>query len=201
MSATPTEPTPTPPAAPAPVPTPPAAPAGAGANSDPIQLPEDHPLVKAYAAQKEQIKSLKGAQIDPEELKRLRELDEASKTEAQKAAEKLAEYEAKVKEYETKEQIAAWAKEVSKETEVPVDLLRGSTKEELQAHAEQLKPLIGQPGGQPPAPGVVPTIGKTPTATPNIPIAEQIKAAEQAGDTALVMALKAMQLGDAAKTT
>ena len=75
---------------------------------------------------------------------RLAEIEEASKTEAQKQAERLAEYEAKVKEYETREQIAAWKAEVSRETGVPAAVLAGSTKEELQAHAETLKPLIAQ---------------------------------------------------------
>lgn len=69
---------------------------------------------------------------------------EASKTEAEKQAEKLAQLEAKVAEYETREQIAAWKAEVSAETGVPASVLAGSTKEEIEAHAETLKPLISQ---------------------------------------------------------
>jgi len=178
--------TPATPAAPA---APPAAPA---ANSDPVQLPDDHPLVKAYNAQKDTIKSLKSAQIDPEELKRLRELEEASKTEAEKQAEELERLRKENQGYKTAEQIAAWAKEVSEETEVPASLLRGSTKEELTAHAEQLKPLIGQGQTQQ---QIVPTIGKQPAVQPNIPIGEQIAAAEKAGDRDLVASLKVLQLG------
>jgi len=49
----------------------------------PVTLPEDHPLVKALAAQKD-------------EIKRLKTVVDGSKTEAEKVADKLAEYEQKV---------------------------------------------------------------------------------------------------------
>ena len=127
------------------------------------------------------------AKENSEAAKRLAEIEEASKTEAQKQAERTAQLEAKVKEYETRDQLAAWAKEVSEETEVPADLLRGSTKEELQAHAEQLKKLIAQQA--PPAPATVPTIGNVPT-VPNITLADQIAEAEKAGNHRLAIALK-----------
>lgn len=86
---------------------------------------------------------------------------EANKTEAQKQAERTAALEAKVAEYETREQIAAWAKEVSTETGVAAELLRGSTREELLAHAEQIKPLIESANRGP----VIPTQGSQPTIT------------------------------------
>jgi hypothetical protein len=57
-------------------------------------LPDDHPLVKALAAQKEEIKTLKG------KAQKLDALEEASKTEAQKAADRLAAVEAKALEAE-----------------------------------------------------------------------------------------------------
>lgn len=68
--------------APKPAP-PPSAPDPAPADA-PAQLPDDHPLVKTLAAQKDELKALR------EKARRLDEIDEASKTEAQKAAEKLA---------------------------------------------------------------------------------------------------------------
>jgi len=49
----------------------------------PVTLPDDHPLVKALAAQKD-------------EIKRLKTVVDGSKTEAEKVADKLAEYEQKV---------------------------------------------------------------------------------------------------------
>lgn len=130
-------------------------------TTSPVQLPDDHPLVKTLAAQKEAIKQLKAAQVDPEELQRLRDLDESSKTEAQKAAERLAELEGKVKDYETREQIAAWKAEVAEATGVPAAALAGSTKEEIEAHAETLKPLIAQTARGP----VVQSQGEHPNAT------------------------------------
>ncbi len=151
------------------------------------------------------------AKANAEAAKRLEEIEEASKTEAQKQAERLADLESKVKEYETREQIATWAKEVSEETDVPADLLRGSTKEELLAHAEQLKPLIASGPQEPARPGSVSTIGKQPQGAPNIPLSEQIAHAEQARDGAApgspewksaqerVMQLKGMQLFEAAQ--
>lgn len=88
---------------------------------------------------------------------RLAELEEASKTEAQKAAERLAAAEAKVKAFETREQVATWRAEVAKESGVPVEALAGSTREELAAHAAILKPLV-TPGAP-----VIKTQGQEPT--------------------------------------
>ncbi|WP_336715344.1 hypothetical protein [Arthrobacter sp. USHLN218] len=53
---------------------------------------------------------------------------------------------AKVQAFEAKEARAGLLAEVSKATGVPADLLRGETKEDLEAHAEVLKPLI-KPSG------------------------------------------------------
>lgn len=72
------------PATPKPTP-PPAAPNGSEARqSEPIQLPDDHPLVTALAAQKDEIKALKARAA------RLDEIEDAQKSEAQRAAETLA---------------------------------------------------------------------------------------------------------------
>lgn len=125
---------------------------------------------------------------------RLAEIEEANKTEAEKAAEQLATLQAKVAEYETREQINAWKADVSKETGVPAAVLAGNTLEEIQAHAESLKPLI-TPSAQPAAAQTVPTIGNQPDRpAQSVPLKDQIAAAEAAGDKALVATLKAMQL-------
>jgi hypothetical protein len=68
--------------------------------------------------------------------------EEASKTELQKAEDRAAAAEKELQGYKAKEQRAAWAKEVSEATGVPAAALRGATKEEMQAHAETLKPLM-----------------------------------------------------------
>jgi hypothetical protein len=62
----------------------------------------------------------------------------------------------KVQLFESKEARANLLAEVSQATGVPADLLRGETKEDLEAHAEVLKPLI-KPSGP-----VIPGQEKTP---------------------------------------
>ena len=97
---------------------------------------------------------------------RLKEIEDAQKSDEQKQAERLAELDAKVKEYETRDQIAAWKSEV---VEAAKDLtpeqkamfsaaLAGSTKEEIEAHAKTLLPLIAKKPGGP----IVPGAGDTP---------------------------------------
>jgi hypothetical protein len=65
---------------------------------------------------------------------------EAAKSELQRLQERAEQAESKLSVYEQKEQIKAWAKEIVKGSDVPADVLRGSTKEELEEHFEQLKP-------------------------------------------------------------
>lgn len=67
--------------------------------------------------------------------------------------------EGKVTEFETAKQINDWRTEVAQATGVPANALRGSTKEEFEAHAAELKPLITGTGP------VIPTQGDQPTAT------------------------------------
>lgn len=73
---------------------------------------------------------------------RLSEIEEASKTEAQKLADRASAAESRVAEFEKREQVAAWKAEVATATGVPAALLAGSTKEEIEAHAAIAKPLI-----------------------------------------------------------
>jgi hypothetical protein len=95
---------------------------------------------------------------------KLAKIEEEGKTEVEKLRDKTADLEGKLKAFELKEQMATWAAEVSEATGIPAKALRGTTKEELEAHAETLKELYpkddGKPGAkQPPAP-VVPGIGE-----------------------------------------
>lgn len=124
---------------------------------------------------------------------------EAAKSEAQKQAEALQAAQSELEKYRLREQVSAWAKEVAEATGVPADALRGSSKEELEAHAEQLKALgVGQ--AAPPAPNPVPTIGQEPDISGNVTIDQQIAAAEKDGNKELVMTLKAMKLGTVSAT-
>jgi hypothetical protein len=94
------------------------------------------------------------AKANADAAKRLAEIEESAKTAEQKAAERLAELEAKVNGYETRDQINAWKAEVAEATGVPAALLAGSTKEEIEAHAAIAKPLItpAPPTGHQPIP-------------------------------------------------
>ena len=75
----------------------------------------------------------------------------------------LPDLEAKVKEYETRDQLTAWKSEVAEATGVPAVALAGSTKEEIEAHAATLKPLISSEAPRKGAVGpYVPTEGSAP---------------------------------------
>lgn len=102
------------------------------------------------------------AKANKEAADRLAAFEESQKTEAQKQADALAEAQSKVKEYETREQVSAWKSEVATATGIPAAALAGSTKEEIEAHAETLKSLIPKKPGGP----VVPGAGDTPSPKP-----------------------------------
>lgn len=78
-----------------PKPTPPPA-QNVSEETAPAHLPDDHPLVKALAAQKDEIKALKA------KAQRLDEIEDASKTEAQRAAEAQAAAEQRAAEAEAR---------------------------------------------------------------------------------------------------
>ena len=69
------------------------------------------------------------------------ERDEAI-TRATSAEERASDAEGKVQTFESQKQLGDWRSEVAKAAGVPEKALRGSTKEELEAHASELKPLI-----------------------------------------------------------
>lgn len=81
-------------------------------------------------------------------------------TRATEAEGRATELEGKVQGFESEKQLAQLRSDVAKEKGVPVAALRGSTKEELEAHADELKPLITAPRGP-----VIPGQGKTPETT------------------------------------
>ena len=98
------------------------------------------------------------AKANKDAAARLAEIEEANKTAEQKQAERIAALEAKVSGYEARDQVAAWASEIVKDSPVPASALRGSTEEELREHFAQLSSLIQ---AQPAAP-VVRNAGDTP---------------------------------------
>lgn len=69
------------------------------------------------------------------------DLEQASKSELQKALDEVASLKTELGAHKTKEQVAAWAAEIVKDSDIPATVLRGSTREELEQHFEQLKGL------------------------------------------------------------
>lgn len=82
------------------------------------------------------------AKANKDAAARLAEIEEASKTEAQKRAEEVERLRKENEAFKAAQQIAAWKAEISQATEVPAEALAGATKEELEAHAEVLKGFI-----------------------------------------------------------
>lgn len=74
------------------------------------------------------------------------QLEEANKTELQKVTDRAEKAERERDELAARQALAAHVKEVATATGVPADLLRGGSKEELEAHAETLKSHISSEG-------------------------------------------------------
>lgn len=121
----------------------------------PVILPDDHPLVRTLAAQKEALKEFKA------KAARLDDIEEAQKSEIEKAEERARRAE---------EALAAQAIEAAKfkvaaEKNVPPELLNGSTEAEMAAAADR---LIAFRGEQPVTPGArVPGEGRAPATALN----------------------------------
>lgn len=135
--------------------------------------------------------NLTAAKANEAAAKRLAEFEESQKTEAQKLQE---ERDAARIELAT-ERSARLRAEVAADKGIPASLLSGSTQEELEASADALIAFKGVTDAPAPVVPSVPTIGTSPQRPGNVPIKEQIAAAEAAGDRALVSQLKAVQLG------
>lgn len=80
-----------------------------------------------------------------EKAKKFDEMEEANKSELQKLQERAESAEKQAEELRLKQELSAWKSEVAKEHEVPVDVLRGSTKEELEEHARAIKEQFATP--------------------------------------------------------
>lgn len=78
-----------------------------------------------------------------EKAKAYDERIEQEKTELEKEKDRADKAEAELAEFKKSEEIASWKQEISKETGVPANVLRGNTKEELKEHAESLKDAYG----------------------------------------------------------
>lgn len=88
-----------------------------------------------------------------ERASKLSEIEESSKTELQKALDRATAAETRIASFEAKEQTAKWAAEIVKGSGIPASVLRGSTREELEAHFTELKDLAPKPKRTPVPPG------------------------------------------------
>jgi hypothetical protein len=107
----------------------------APAPSEPIRLPDDHPLLKTLATLREENKGLKS------KAGRLDEIEEAQKTELQKAQERADAAERRASDAEAARLKSATAAKHG----VPEELLAGATSEELEASAQRLLAFKGVP--------------------------------------------------------
>ena len=80
---------------------------------------------------------------------KLKEYEDAQKTESEKQAERIAELERENASFKQRDQVAAWAAEITQGSHIPASALRGDTEEALRAHFDELKSLIPEPNGAP----------------------------------------------------
>lgn len=95
----------------------------------------------------------RGKYKDYDELKskamRLDEMENAGKSELDKLKESNAALRKQIDDAAAEKQHAEWVSEVAKDKGVPAELLRGGTKEELEAHADLLRAAL-HPASKPP---------------------------------------------------
>lgn len=109
-------------------------------NETKAELPDDHPLVKTLAAQKAEIKDLKA------KAKRLDEIEESQKTQAQKDADRIAKAEAEVAAVPAKvaELLKTHLVELHGIADEDAELFLTASDPELLL--KQVTRLVGQPG-------------------------------------------------------
>lgn len=181
--------------------------AGDSANAEPPQKepsggePHGEPKAEETDWKAQARKWEERAKANKDAAEELEKLKEAQMSEQEKAAKHTKELEAKLATYEAERQQHEWCVQVAKKTGVPADLLRGSTLDEVQAHADSIKQYLqnnqqpDQNGSGTPA-GYAPKVGTTPAHRGSIPLSEQIKEAEKNKDMMTVMRLKALELGN-----
>lgn len=95
------------------------------------------------------------AKANEDAAKRLAEIEEANKSEAQKAQERLAQVEEEL----AQERAARIRAEVAAAKGVPVELLKGSTQEDIEAEADRLLEFKGESPDPSPFPKADPSQG------------------------------------------
>lgn len=112
---------------------------GKGGGGDPVTLPDDHPLVKTLATLKQQVKELKASGAEAaDKAKKYDELEEQNKSDLEKAATRAEAAEKKLADREALDEIAKVRSDVAKAKGLPESLLRGTSKEDFEDHADEL---------------------------------------------------------------
>lgn len=134
-----------------PKPTPPAKGGTKPAVDSTTRLPDDHPLVTAYARQKAENDDLK------EKARRLDEIEDAAKTETEKAAERLANAQREVDQIPAKVAAGLRAHLIARHSISDDDAELFLTATDPDTLLKQVDRLVERVGG--PQPGVVPSQG------------------------------------------
>jgi hypothetical protein len=100
----------------------------------------------------------KRAKENADAAKELEAIRESQKSDQQRLVERAEAAERERDEERALRQVGDWKSEVAKKTGVPAEVLRGSSLEDIEAHAVSLKALLPEP-----RPGHVPTEGRTVT--------------------------------------
>ena len=74
--------------------------------------------------------------------KKLADLEEAAKTDEQRRVEQVTRLETELSQYKLREQQQAWAVEIVQGSQIPATVLRGGSREEMEAHFHSLQALI-----------------------------------------------------------
>lgn len=75
----------------------------------------------------------------------LEQIKESNKSELQKAQDRAAKLETQLKTMKHNEDVQGWKREIAETTGVPADVLRGNTREEIEAHAQALQSAFAKP--------------------------------------------------------
>lgn len=110
---------------------------GAGGNGEPVDWEAKYKDAVKHSREWE--KRAKDNKMAAEELEKLKE---SQMSETEKTARRISALEKENAAYKAEKQQAAWKAEVSKKTGVPAKLLRGTTLDEIQSHAEQLDAVL-----------------------------------------------------------
>ena len=99
----------------------------------------DRIIEQRLAREREKYKDYNALKADSAKLK---EIEAENQTALEKAEERAKKAEEKADELEHEKELLTWAEEVSQEIGIPASIIKGNTREEMLAHANQIKDTI-----------------------------------------------------------